>query len=90
MKDSHVKYEKTFPLESSVHKQMKTINSSGFHEDNMNSRKLGCISIHKIQSDIVLYVQNAQENLDSYLFPSIIELICFYFLNILIKNYRHE
>lgn len=35
--------------------------------------KIGCISLDRIHIDVVLYIQNAQDNLDSYLFPCIIE-----------------
>lgn len=35
--------------------------------------EVGCINIKHLESDVVLYVHDAQENLDSYFFPCIIE-----------------
>ena len=55
-------------------------------------QKLGCISINEFESDIVLYVHNAKENIGSYLYPCIIEysLMCMTIFFILWQSIEHR
>ena len=55
-------------------------------------QKLGCISINEFESDIVLYVHNAKENIGSYLYPCIIEysLMCMTIFFILWQSIDHR